>query len=98
MIKLALGWGVAGIGLAFWSVIWATTVQTQVPAELLNRVYAYDVAGSLLSMALGRSLAGPLSDLVGQATLMVLATVLGLLCSALLLVLPATRNLRAIPR
>ena len=98
VIQLALGWGVAGIGLAFWSVIWATTVQTQVPAELLNRVYAYDVAGSLLSMALGRSLAGPLSDLVGQGPLMVLATVLGLLCSALLLVLPATRNLRAIPR
>ena len=56
-----MGWGVASIGLALWSVIWATTVQTQVPAELLNRVYAYDVAGSLLSMALGRSLAGPLS-------------------------------------
>ena len=30
--------------------------------------------------------------------LMVFATLLGLLCSALLLVLPATRNLRAIPR
>jgi MFS family permease len=96
VVLLAIGWGVAGIGLAFWSVIWATTVQTQIPAELLNRVYAYDVAGSLLSMALGRSLAGPLASLTGQRPLMVLATVLGLCCSGLLLAVPAIRRLRAV--
>ncbi|MGP3983162.1 MFS transporter [Streptomyces sp. KR80] len=96
VVLLAIGWGVAGIGLAFWAVIWATTVQTQIPAELLNRVYAYDVAGSLLSMALGRSLAGPLASLTGQRPLMVLATVLGLCCSGLLLAVPAIRRLRAV--
>lgn len=97
VVVLALGWGVAGIGLAFWSVIWATTVQTQIPADLLNRVYAYDVAGSLLSMALGRTLAGPLSELVGQRPLMVFAAVLGLGCSALLLAIRPIRHLRAAP-
>lgn len=97
IVLLCVVWGVAGAGLALWSVIWATTVQTQIPAELLNRVYAYDVAGSLVSMALGRSLAGPLSSLTGQRPLMVFATLLGLLCSALLLAVPAIRRLRAVP-
>ncbi|RFU83342.1 MFS transporter [Streptomyces triticagri] len=97
LVVLCLVWAAAGAGLAFWAVIWTTAVQTQVPAELLNRVYAYDVAGSLVSMALGRSLAGPLASVFGQRPLMALATVLGLLCSALLLAVPAIRQLRAVP-
>lgn len=97
IVLLCLVWGLAGAGLALWSVIWATTVQTQIPADLLNRVYAYDVAGSLVSMALGRSLAGPVSALTGQRPLMVFATLLGLLCSGLLLAVPAIRRLRAVP-
>lgn len=96
IVPLSVGWALAGAGLAYWSVIWATTVQTQIPAELLNRVYAYDVAGSLTSMALGRSLAGPLASVTGQRTLMVLATALGLACTALLLAVPAIRGLRAV--
>jgi len=96
VVTLSLGWGIAGIGLAFWAVIWATTVQTQIPAELLNRVYAYDVTGSLFSMALGRSVAGPFADLTGQRPLMVAATVIGLGCSAMLLIVPGIRRLRAV--
>jgi MFS family permease len=87
------GWFVAGAGIAFWSVIWSTTVQTQVPAELLNRVYAYDVAGSLVTMALGRSVAGPLAKLTGERPLLIFATGLGVVCAALLLIVPATRRL-----
>lgn len=97
VVPLCLGWAVAGGGLAFWAVIWATTVQTQIPAELLNRVYAYDVTGSLLSMALGRSLAGPFVSLAGERPLMVAATLLGLLCSGVLLAVPGIRGLRAVP-
>ncbi|MFG2875425.1 MFS transporter [Streptomyces sp. NPDC048337] len=97
IVLLCLVWALSGAGLAFWAVIWTTTVQTQIPAELLNRVYAYDVAGSLVSMALGRSLAGPLSSLTGQRPLMVFATLLGLLCTLTLLAVPAIRRLRAVP-
>ncbi|HET6298413.1 MAG TPA: hypothetical protein VFG33_33870 [Kribbella sp.] len=91
---LVIGWAVAGAGIAFWSVIWATTVQTQIPADLLNRVYAYDVAGSLVAMALGRSVAGPLASVTGERPLLVFAAVLGVLCAGLLLAVPATRRLR----
>jgi MFS family permease len=91
---LMIGWSIAGAGIAFWSVLWSTTVQTQVPRDLLNRVYAYDVAGSLVTMALGRTVAGPLAGITGEVPLMVFASVLGLFCAALLLVVPATRRLR----
>lgn len=91
---LMIGWAVAGAGIAFWSVLWSTTVQTQVPPGLLNRVYAYDVAGSLVTMALGRTVAGPLAGVTGEVPLMVFASVLGVFCAALLLVVPATRRLR----
>ncbi|NEA37336.1 MFS transporter [Streptomyces sp. SID13031] len=94
LTTLIIGWAVAGAGLAFWSVIWSTTVQTQIPAALLNRVYAYDVAGSLVTMALGRTLAGPLASLTGERPLMVFAFGMGLACAALLLIVPATRKLQ----
>jgi MFS family permease len=98
LTTLVIGWAVAGAGLAFWSVIWSTTVQTQIPPALLNRVYAYDVAGSLVTMALGRTLAGPLASLTGERPLMVFAFGLGLACAALLLIVPATRKLQVTRR
>jgi MFS family permease len=96
LVILAAGWGLAGVGMAWWAVLWATTVQTQVPAGLLNRVYAYDVAGSLVALALGRSLSGPLAGLIGPRALLMVAFGLGLACSATLLIVPATRRLRAV--
>jgi MFS family permease len=91
---LCTGWLAAGFGLAFWDVAWSTTVQTQIPATLLNRVYAYDVCGSLLALTLGRLLAGPLTALFGARQLMLLATLIGVLCTGVLLASPAMRRLR----
>lgn len=96
LVVLVIGWAIAGSGIAFWSVIWSTTVQTQVPADLLNRVYAYDVAGSLVTMALGRSVAGPLASVTGERPLMIFACGLGLICACLLLIVPATRRLQVV--
>ncbi|KAA2264206.1 MFS transporter [Solihabitans fulvus] len=96
VLLLVLGWCLAGIGLAYWGVLWSTTVQTQIPADLLNRVYAYDVSGSLVALVLGRTLAGPLAAIDGERPLMILATVLGLVCTGLLLAVPAIRRLRRV--
>jgi MFS family permease len=98
VVVLCLGWAVAGGGLAYWAVIWATTIQTQIPGELLNRVSAYDVAGSLISMALGRTLAGPLAGPIGEKPLMIASTAVGLCCTAVLLATPSIRGLRAVAK
>ena len=36
-----------GVGIGVWGVMWATSVQTQVPGEVLNRIHAYEVACSV---------------------------------------------------
>ncbi|TCO44785.1 MFS transporter [Actinocrispum wychmicini] len=93
---LCVGWLLAGAGLAYWQVIWATTVQTKIPGELLNRVYAYDVCGSLVALTLGRLLAGPLTGLFGASNLMLISTAFGLLCTGALLAAPAIRRLERV--
>jgi drug/metabolite transporter superfamily protein YnfA len=88
------GFAAAGTGFAFWSVMWATTVQTHIPARLLNRVYAYDVAGSLLVLPVGRALAGPAAHLAGTHRVLFASAWLGITGCVGLLAVPAIRNLR----
>ena len=90
----AAGFVAAGTGFAFWSVMWATTVQTHIPARLLNRVYAYDVAGSLLILPVGRALAGPVAQVAGTQRVLLASAGLAVTGCAALLSVPAIRNLR----
>jgi MFS family permease len=83
----------AGTGFAFWSVMRATTIQTHIPARLLNRVYAYDVAGSLLVLPVGRALAGPAAHLAGTHRVLFASAWLGITGCVGLLAVPAIRNL-----
>ncbi|MBM9510478.1 MFS transporter [Actinacidiphila acididurans] len=84
----------AGTGFAFWGVLWATTLQTQVPPAVLSRVAAYDVAGSVLALPAGRALAGPAASAFGPRALLTVCTAGALLISAAMLAVPAIRNLR----
>lgn len=93
---LGLGHLLAGAGFAFWGVMWATTVQTHIAAPVLNRVYAYDVAGSILILPLGRALAGPVALLAGSREVLAFSTVFAVLACGLLLAAPAVRTLRRI--
>jgi MFS family permease len=91
---IAVGHLLAGAGFAFWGVMWSTTVQTHIPGEVLNRVYAYDVAGSILFLPIGRALAGPAAYVFGERGLLAGSTVIGIASCALLLSIPAIRTLR----
>ncbi|MBD0691928.1 MFS transporter [Streptomyces sp. CBMA123] len=92
---LMLGYLISGIGWAFWGVQWATSVQTQIPADKLNRVAAYEIAGSILAVPLGQAVAGPASDLVGVHRLLFLGAAVSLGC---VLALLAVRPVRRLPR
>ncbi|MFC7219424.1 MFS transporter [Streptomyces polyrhachis] len=93
---LMLGYAMSGVGWAFWGVQWATTVQTQIPHELLNRLAAYQVAGSILAVPLGQTLSGPASALFETHTLLLVATGAALFCAVALLSSPPIRNLRRV--
>ncbi|MBD0707077.1 MULTISPECIES: MFS transporter [unclassified Streptomyces] len=103
----ALGWSftltavtgvVAGCGFAFWGVMWATSIQTHIPLAVLSRVSAYDVAGSIMVIPLGRALAGPAANAVGADRVLLFSSVMGLVCIAAMLCLPAIRALGRAPK
>ncbi|WP_432069523.1 MFS transporter [Streptomyces sp. AA1529] len=95
MMAAAAVWGMGG---GVWSVMWATSVQTQVPGRILNRIHAYEVAGSLAMMPAGQALAGPAAQLLGARTVLLAGGVIMIGISAALLSVPAVRTLRAVPR
>ncbi|MFD9127721.1 MFS transporter [Kitasatospora sp. NPDC059571] len=86
----------AGAGTTFWGVMWATSVQTQVPGEVLNRIHAYEVAGSVCMAPVGAALAGPAAAALGARTVLAAGGAVGLLVvAALLLARPISTLERA---
>ncbi|MFD9583727.1 MFS transporter [Streptomyces sp. NPDC005381] len=83
----------AGAGMSVWGVMWATSVQTQVAPDVLNRIHAYDVAGSLAMMPVGQALAGPAAAALGADRVLLIGGVMSLVVAAALLSVPAIREL-----
>ncbi|MCX5213464.1 MFS transporter [Kitasatospora sp. NBC_00240] len=79
---------------AFWSVMWATSVQTHTPPAVLNRVTAYELAGSVSGIALGQILAGPATALASPARLLLVSAGACLAGCVALFATPAIRGLR----
>ena len=61
---------VAGIGSAAFVAIWNTTLQRNVPAQVLARVSSYDYLGSFALGPLGLALVGPLATKLGTANIL----------------------------
>ncbi|WP_434600426.1 MFS transporter [Streptomyces sp. A5-4] len=93
---LAAGFFAGGVAFAFWLVMWSTTVQTHVPPEALNRLHAYDVAGSLIMLSVGRALAGPVAERVGAREVVFAGVVMNVLVCGALLSVRAIRGLKRI--
>ncbi|YCK41913.1 MFS transporter [Actinomadura sp. ATCC 39365] len=89
---------VGGAGWAFWSVMWATSVQTLVPAEALNRVSAYEIGGSTMSLPVGQALAGPVAALVGSREVLGFSALVAVAGSLALLSLRPVRQITVRPR
>ncbi len=86
---------VSGASLGFWGVMWATSVQTQVPGPILNRLHAFEVAGSLSMLPAGQALAGPASALFGARPVLLAGGFMVLVVGVALL---AARPIRELPR
>ncbi|MGW8884602.1 MFS transporter [Streptomyces sp. NPDC055749] len=91
---LLTGHVLGGGALAFWSVMWATSVQTHTPPAVLNRVSAYELAGSVSGIALGQILAGPALALASPERLLLVSAGACLAGCVALFATPAIRNLR----
>ncbi|RSM97607.1 MFS transporter [Nonomuraea sp. WAC 01424] len=82
-----------GMALAFWAVMWSTSVQTQVAPDVLNRVTAYEIAGSVSGIAVGQALVGPVSEVVGSRDLLFVSAGASFAVCAALLLTPSIRRL-----
>ncbi|MFC8077705.1 MFS transporter [Streptomyces sp. NPDC057307] len=94
---LLAGHALGGGALAFWSVMWATSVQTHTPPAVLNRVSAYELAGSVSGIALGQLLAGPALAVASPGRLLLVSAGAGLVGCVALFAIPAIRTLRRAP-
>ncbi|MFD3513364.1 MFS transporter [Streptomyces sp. NPDC058657] len=93
---LLLASALTGAGMGFWSVMWATSVQTRVPGPVLSRLHAYEVAGSVAMLPVGQALAGPAAVLFGARTVLLAGGALTLVVVAALLCVPAIRGLKRV--
>ncbi|GAA3193374.1 MFS transporter [Actinocorallia longicatena] len=93
---LMAGHLVGGAAWAFWAVMWSTSVQTQVAPDVINRVTAYEMAGSVSGVAVGQALVGPVADVVNARDLLFVSAGVSFAVCAALLLTPSVRRLRGI--
>lgn len=94
---VAAGAFTAGVSLDFFGVLWATTMQREVPEEALSRVSSYDWFGSLALAPLGLALAGPAADTFGTDRMLIVCAILIVAATLAALLSPGVRSLRAAP-
>ncbi|MER6845028.1 MFS transporter [Streptomyces platensis] len=87
-------YAVSGVGMAFWIVMFHTSVQTHIPQDVLGRVHAYDAAGSLVMKPVGQAAAGPLAIVAGTVPLLCVSAATAIVACVLLLAIPAVRDLK----
>ncbi len=84
-----------GFALSVFGVLWGTTLQHEIPTQLLSRLSAYDWFGSLVMLPIGMAVVGPVSAIIGvKTTLVVCASTMAVLIAVTLCV-PAVTQLRA---
>ena len=93
-ILIAIAAGVAGVGLSIFATLWETTLQREVPREVLSRVSAYDWFGSAAFVPLGYLIAAPLAALLGTRTTLFFAAAWAAGSCAIVLTVPSLRHLR----
>ena len=86
-----------GIALEVMMVQWTVTMARNVPPDLLARVSAYDIVGAVGAMPLGALLVGPIAAAAGVSATQYGAAALIVVASALTLMAPEVRHMRAGP-
>jgi MFS family permease len=90
---IAAGAFVAGVALAVFGVLWNTTMQREVPSEVLSRVSSYDWFGSLVFLPLGFALAGPVSSAIGIRATFIGASIWCVISALVVLAVPSVTGL-----
>lgn len=83
----------SGVATDVFSVLWATTMQREVPGPVLARVSSYDYLGSLALAPIGIALAGPAALAFGTSAVLLACGALIILATLGALAAPQVRRL-----
>lgn len=87
----------AGFASEVFEVNWITTMQQEIPPNLLSRLTAYDFLGSQALAPAGTALAGPLAAAFGTAAVLTVGGVAIIALTIPVLLVPEVRHLRRHP-
>jgi MFS family permease len=85
----------AGMGIELFGLGWNLAMQEHVPAEMLSRVYSYDMLGSFVAIPVGQLAFGPLAAALGVRRVLVVAGIVYLVIALATLL---SRSVRTLPR
>lgn len=90
-----LGAFVAGVAVELFTVVWGTSMQTNIPEESYSRVISYDAFGSYALAPIGIAFAGPLASWIGISHTLILAASVALVAALIPLTLTSVRSLKS---
>lgn len=91
---IASGAFAGGSMMSIFGTIWNTTMQREIPSEILSRVSAYDWFGSLVFLPVGLALVGPVQHALGTRTSIVGCVILILMMVGAALCVPSIQSMR----
>jgi nicotinamide riboside transporter PnuC len=94
LLVISFGTFFAFMGGTIFGILWNTTMQREIPREVLSRVSAYDWFGSLVFLPIGLALIGPISKAIGTQTTFVGAAVLLVAMVLATLCVPSVTQMR----
>lgn len=92
---IAIAAFLAGGFITVFSVQWNTTLQREIPSDVLSRVSSYEWFGSLILLPIGMAIVGPLSTAIGITTTLIGSGGLMILLVLSVLAVPSVTRLRA---
>ena len=85
---------VGGVAVEQFSVAWEVSVQENIPADRLSRVYSYDALGSFVAMPVGQVAIGPLAESIGADRSLLIVAGLTIMATSAAVAAPSVRSLR----
>jgi MFS family permease len=85
-----------GITAEIFTVLWITTMQQEIPHDLLSRLSAYDAMGSMVLAPIGVAIAGPVAAVIGVTSALVWGGVIIVALTLVVLAVPEVRHLRRV--
>jgi MFS family permease len=94
LVIILVGAFIAGVAIEIFSVVWGTSMQTNIPKQSYSRVVSYDAFGSYALAPIGIAFAGPMSSWIGTSRTLVVAASVALIAALLPLTLKSVRELK----